>query len=52
MLDAVPCSTVSPWVVAFNATLNVVQAVLLALVAQRSVRKNREERQAEEERRE
>lgn len=42
-MEVGPCATSSPWLIAFNATLNVLQAVLLALVAQRAVRKNREE---------
>lgn len=38
-----PCPEAPAWLVAFNGVLNVVQAVLLAFIAQRAVRKNREE---------
>lgn len=44
MIEAAPCLTSPPWLMALNASLNVLQAVLLALVAQRAVRKNREEK--------
>jgi len=46
MTETVPCITQPAWLMAFNATLNVVQAVLLAALAQRAVRKNREDREA------
>ena len=39
-----PCLNSTWWMPAFNALMNVFQAILLALVAQRAVRKNREER--------
>lgn len=38
-----PCGPTSNWVIALNAVLNTVQAVLLGYLAQRAVRKNREE---------
>jgi len=47
MIENVPCITQPAWLMAFNATLNVVQAVLLAALAQRAVRKNREDREIE-----
>jgi len=43
MMEIATCSNQPAWLQAFNAALNVLQAVLLALVAQRAVRKNREE---------
>lgn len=46
MVEMAPCGSGSPWIMVFNAVLNVVQAVLLALVANRAVRKNREETEA------
>jgi len=49
VIEAGPCLQSSPWLIAFNATLNVVQAVLLAALAQRAVRKNREDREAKDE---
>ena len=48
MVEIAPCSQAPAWVVAFNALLNVLQAVLLALIAERSMRKNREEKIAAE----
>lgn len=45
-MEVGPCTSQSAWLAAFNAVLNVVQAVLLAAIAQRAVRKNREERQS------
>lgn len=39
-----PCPPGAEWFPFFNAVLNVFQAVVLAIVAQRAVRKNREER--------
>lgn len=38
-----PCSDPPAWLSAFNAAMNVVQAVLLAALAQRAVRKDRQE---------
>ena len=45
MIEASPCPNSPAWLLAFNAAMNVLQAVLLAAVAQRAVRKNREERE-------
>lgn len=39
-----PCFQKSEWLEVFIVAMNVFQAIALALVAQRSIRKNREER--------
>jgi len=39
-----PCQATPVWMPAFNVLMNVFQAVVLALLAQRAVRKNREDR--------
>lgn len=47
MIDQVgPCGQTSQGMHAFIVIMNVLQSVLLALVAQRAVRKNRDERRA------
>jgi hypothetical protein len=43
MFDVGPCNEQSEWLRAFNAVLNVVQTVLVAYIANRAIRKNREE---------
>lgn len=43
MFDVGPCSEQSEWLRAFNAVLNVVQTVLVAYIANRALRKNRED---------
>lgn len=44
MIEMAPCLAQSPWLAAFNTLMHVVQAVLLAALAQRAVKKNRQER--------
>lgn len=44
MMEIGPCLQQPPWLLAFNTVMNVLQAVLLAALAQRAVRKNREDK--------
>jgi hypothetical protein len=47
MIDHIgPCAPTSQAMHAFIVVMNVMQSVLLALVAQRAVRKNRDDRRA------
>lgn len=43
IFDVGPCAEQSDLLRAFNAVLNVVQTVLVAYIANRAIRKNREE---------
>jgi len=43
-MDIGQCQTTTNWFPAFNVVMNVFQAIVLALLAQRAVRKNREDR--------
>lgn len=43
MIDIGPCQDQSEWLRAFNAVLNVLQTVLVAYIANRAIRKNRED---------
>lgn len=45
MWEVGPCAETSTMLRMFNAVLNVVQTVLVAYIAQRAVRKNRDEYQ-------
>jgi len=44
MLEYGPCTAAPVWMPAFNVVMNVFQAIVLAVLAQRAVRKNREDR--------
>jgi hypothetical protein len=43
LIEMAPCQPTSSAMFAFNVVMNVIQTVALAYVAQRAVRKNREE---------
>lgn len=43
-----PCPPAAVWFPAFNVVMNVFQAIVLAVLAQRAVRKNREDAVANE----
>lgn len=44
MMEYGPCASAPMWLPALNVVMNCFQAVILALLAQRAVRKNREDR--------